>query len=561
MTILQIKKKKIDDLNAKCHNLESKHRNDRELWEEKTVHLRGEIDRLTALCSKFQQCIIKSDGERDSLLLEKIEMIKKIKQLEETVEIRDDLIAVLQGRLSKNSSNSSKPPSTDGLKKVVHNSRVPSEKKAGGQVGHKGHGLCINEKLKEQLESGGVKVKVIEHGNPGANYTTKYELDIKMSIIVREHRFYDGEVIPENLQNPVNYGPNLKSSCVYLSTEGLMSANRISEFIGTMTKETIVPAKSTVLKFQKKVSKNLDREIEAIKESVLASPVLNVDETSLKCTQRPTKDGESMDTAKGTTFNLCVRTHSTKDTVLLTLNPRKDDAGVVADGILTQYAGILVHDHDKKLYKYGTKKHGECNAHIGRYLKEIYELTKHEWPLRMGTLLLDMLDHKGKDIANNIGAMDPLIFQSYSNEYDEILQLAKNEAEALKPKSMLRGKDENLFERLEKYKFNHLLFAIDYSVPYTNNEAERSLRWLKTLQKMSGCHRSYDGAEDTVRLMSFTRTLKKRCISIYEGITKVLLHESVLAEDQGLPVKSEFLSESTKLEPVEYSNPSITIPP
>jgi len=531
MTTLQIKDKKINDLNVKCYNLESRHRNDRELWGEETAGLRREIERLTALCSMLQRCIAKGDRERESLLAEKSEMIKTIKQHEETIARQADLITALQCRLSKNSSNSSKPPSTDGLKKVIHNSRIASEKKPGGQVGHKGHGLSINEKLKEQLESGGVRVEVVEHGNPGSHYTTKYELDIHMTVVVKEHRFYDGEVIPENLQNPVNYGPDLKSLCVYLSTEGLISAQRVSEFVGTMTEEAITPSKATILSFQNEVSEHLDCEIEAIREGVMASPVLNVDETPLKCTERPTKDGEFMDTAKGTTYNLCVRTYSTKDTVFLTLNPRKDDNGVETDGVLTKYAGKKVHDHDKKYFKYGTSEQGECNAHAGRYLKEIDELTKHEWPLKMWTLLLDIREHKEKDIINNIGTMDAESFQRYSDEYDAILQLGKNEVETLKPKSIVRRKEENLLKRLEKYKYNHLLFAKDYSVPFSNNEAERDFRWIKTHQKVSGCHRSYQGAGTMVRLMSFTRTLKKRDIPLYEGIKKVLLRKPVLSQD------------------------------
>jgi transposase len=529
MTTLQIKDKKIDDLNVKCYNLESRHRNDKNLWEEETADLRIEIKRLRELCSMLQKYIVKSDGERELLINEKTEFLKTIKQLEDKISHQTDLILALQSRLSKNSSNSSKPPSTDGLKKVIHNNRTASGKKPGGQNGHKGNGLTINEKLKKKLDSGEVKVEVVEHGNLSTQYTVKYELDIRMSVVVKEHRFYNGEVIPKNLQNPVNYGTDLKALCVYLSTEGLVSAQRVSEFVGTMTEDVLTPSKATILAFQNEVSEHLDCEIEEIIEDVLNTPVLSVDETPLKCTERPTKDGKSMDTAKGTTFNVCVRTHSTKDTVLLTLNPHKNDDGVKADDILTRYAGILVHDHDIKYFKYGTDDQGECNAHIGRYLKELYELTKHEWPMKMGTLLIDILRHKEKDIANNIGSMNVDDFQGYSNNYDEILQLAKNEVEALDPKSTLRRKEENLMERLGKYKYNHLLFASDYSVPFSNNQAERDFRWIKTHQKVSGCHRSYQGARAMVRLMSFTRTLKKRGIQIYDALKKVLHRQPVLA--------------------------------
>ena len=214
--------------------------------------------------------------------------------------------------------------------------------------------------------------------------------------------------------------------------------------------------------------------------------------------------------------------------MLLTLNPHKDDDGVKADGVLPTYAGKKVHDHDRKYLKYGTKEQGECNAHAGRYLKEIDELTKHEWSIKMGTLLLNILRHKERDIANNIGGMDDESFKRYSDEYDAILQFGKKEVETLGPKSIIRGKEQNLLDRLEQYKYNHLLFAKDYSIPFSNNEAERDFRWVKTHQKVSGCHRSYQGAGTMIRLMSFTRTLKKRKIPILDGLMSVLQRIPVL---------------------------------
>ena len=48
----------------------------------------------------------------------------------------------LETRLSKDSSNSIKPPGSDGLKKKTKSQRGKSEKKPGAQQGHVGKGLA-----------------------------------------------------------------------------------------------------------------------------------------------------------------------------------------------------------------------------------------------------------------------------------------------------------------------------------------------------------------------------------------------------------------------------------
>jgi transposase len=59
-------------------------------------------------------------------------------------------------------------------------------------------------------------------------------------------------------------------------------------------------------------------------------------------------------------------------------------------------------------------------------------------------------------------------------------------------------------KRLEDYKESYLLFLRDYAATFTNNQAERDLRPLKTKPKVSGCFRNYADAETFVRLKSYT---------------------------------------------------------
>lgn len=65
-------------------------------------------------------------------------------------------------------------------------------------------------------------------------------------------------------------------------------------------------------------------------------------------------------------------------------------------------------------------------------------------------------------------------------------------------------------------------FAADWTVPFTNNEAERTIRFSKVKQKVSGCFRTEKGAEDYMQIMSFVSTAKKHGMSYFEAVRAAL---------------------------------------
>ena len=144
-----------------------------------------------------------------------------------------------------------------------------------------------------------------------------------------------------------------------------------------------------------------------------------------------------------------------------------------------EYQQILIHDHDSTFYSYGAD-HQECLAHILRYLQSAIEnepdLTYHR---RMQDLLKQVI-HEAKQ--------DRHFTESRINEiesaYDLIVKTAEKEY-AEHPPSKYFPDGYNLFERLQKYKHNHLLFLRHPEIEYTNNLAERGLRLYKRKQRQA----------------------------------------------------------------------------
>ena len=71
-------------------------------------------------------------------------------------------------------------------------------------------------------------------------------------------------------------------------------------------------------------------------------------------------------------------------------------------------------------------------------------------------------------------------------------------------------------------------FVLDFDVPFDNNQAERDVRMLKVIQKVSGCFRSSDGANEFCSIRGYLSTTKKQRLNIMEGFVSVF---------KGTPIK------------------------
>lgn len=449
---------------------------------------------------KIEIAILKANHQNEITFL-----VSKIENLESENKKLKDII-------NKDSSNSSKPPSSDGFKKI-QNSREKTGKTVGGQEGHKGKTLKLFDKPTKIVEH---KKKFCDcgcHVRYSDEYEAKQAVDIEFKINIVEHRTFTGictgceaiikNELPKELNNPVTYGNNLKSFSALLSAEGIVSIRRIKQIISELTNGILDLSEGTIVNFNKALSLKVKPVIEHIKENLITSSVNHKDETGIRINK---------------VINWFHVLSNESQTLYFT-DPKRGNEADKKINILPLYSGTLVHDHLKGLYKFKCK-HSECNAHILRYLKSAFEYEKRAWAKDMIELLVETKNKIKELKSNSIFCFSEICVQEYYAKYDEIIKNGENEFKAdLKIKKNYNGDDMKLLRRMKEFKIEHLRFISDFNVPFDNNLAERDLRMIKAKSKISGCFRSDDGGEVFADIKSYTSTLHKNKRNLYHGIS------------------------------------------
>ena len=266
----------------------------------------------------------------------------------------------------------------------------------------------------------------------------------------------------------------------------------------------------TIYEWNKKISDKLNTsKIEEIKRELLNSLVLHVDETPIKI------DGDQY----------YVHNISNGKYTLQYVAKTRGKEAVEEFGFLKQFKGILVHDHFTMYFNYGIDN-AECNVHILRYLKGVEEYTKHEWATKMKKFFQHTNNYKENLIRNKCQKLSDKEYNSFKEEYLNILNDGYNEYLKDK-KTNAYAKDEiNLLNRMKKYVHNHLLFLERFDVPFSNNRAEADLRPIKIRQKI-GKFRSETGAKNYIVTRSCYSTFKKNNVNILNEIKSLLNEEKV----------------------------------
>lgn len=459
------------------------------------------------------ETVERDSKEKINILNDRIDTLEKDNTaLKEENQLLKDDNARLKSIINNDSSNTSRPPSTDqkgGKPANTFNGREKTGRKAGGQKGHAGKTLT-RSMAEEKIISGRCRHEVRTVGRAsGHNYAKKYVIDVQTEPVITEIRIYpdqDGVIrIPPEYRSDVTYGANVKALAVALYSEGVMSNDRIAAFLNAAGAGELGLSAGSIYGFCKRFAQASQADIKRLETRLLCQEVVATDATAV------TVNGEQD----------YIRNFSIKDTVVYHAMSSKSIEALKRLDFLGQYAGILVHDHETALYHFGTD-HAECNVHIIRYLRKNTEETGNRWSDDMITLLGDM-NRKRKEFMEQGTTMLPdEMIRAYEGKYFSLLE--KGREENRKTAHKYAAQDEKtLLNRMEKYSHNHLLFLHNFSVPFDDNISERDLRKAKNRQKMAGGFRKESGHKMYCSIMTMVETLKKREMVIVENIKKIFM--------------------------------------
>lgn len=416
----------------------------------------------------------------------------------------------LENRLGKNSTNSSKPPSSDGLRKPV-SLRPKSERKPGGQKGHQGCTLTPVDKPDHTLFHDPTACsccgKDLAEVEGVATQERRQVMDLPpITVQTTEHRVrtkvcphcsnINAGAFPEAVSQPVQYGPRLHAFSVYLNAYQLLPFARIAQLYQDLFCVRISPG--TLETSQKMASERLDGVIDFITRKLKKAGLIHCDESGLRIGAK-------------------LRWLHVAGTRLFTLygwHANRGKAGMDALGILSDFSGRAMHDAWAPYFLYNCL-HALCGAHILRELTAVRDQDKQEWAGKFIGLLVEIKQAVETQVEKGGTSLSPILEAHFEERYRQLLLEGY---QANPPPPIVVGKKgrpkqsaaRNLLDRLSTRQSEVLAFMYDFEVPFDNNLAERDIRMIKVKQKVSGCFRSEEGATAFCRIRSYLSTLHKQ---------------------------------------------------
>ena len=451
----------------------------------------------------------------------KRKIIEQAKELDMTKSERDKYLASLNIDGTTGGIPTSMTPINK--KKIIPNTREKAGKHKGGQLGHKKHKL---EKFKEEEINEKEEIKLEECPNCHSkeikeldSWVIKDELDYEIKLIKKRYYFKEYECsnchnkirknIPEDLKEENQYGKKVQAHALSLTNIGNVPINKVRRIISGLTSNEINLSEGYICKLQKKASNLLEKYIKSLKEYICKLNIIHWDDTVIFINGK-----------KG-----CLRGYCDKDVILYTAHEQKNKKGIDEDDILVKLGEEtkVVHDHNKVNYNEEyVYVNVECCIHLERDLEKVkLNIPEATWSKKLKELFSKYNQKRNEYLKEKKEGFSFEETNEFMIKFDEYILLGIEENKT-HGKSHYYKAEKTLLSRLTKYRDNYTYWLYDFSIPYTNNEAERGLRGIKTKMKVSGQFQNIENARYYANIKSYIETCHRNGINEIEALTRLL---------------------------------------
>ncbi|MCR4585653.1 MAG: transposase [Lachnospiraceae bacterium] len=449
---------------------------------------------------------------------------RKIAELDEAnaqIEALKEEVSRLTARIEHNGSNTGIPTSKTaiGQKKVIPNSRKKTVRSKGGQYGHEKHTMprFSDEEITETVTHGlSVCPKCGSTDLEEINITNRDEYDYEVEVIKRRHRFIEyvcldcGTTVRAPLNGlvaPNQYGRTIQAMALTLMNVGFVSVNRTRKILSGLSPDSISLCEGYLIKLQKRYSKKLQFFVSDVKKYMVGVPLLYWDDTVVFIN----------------TSRACMRFYGDGSVTLYTAHEHKDLDSIMSDNILPALSEgtTVMHDHNSINYHEGfVFRNVECLQHIERDLQKLADDSRHKWPADMRDLIAATIHKRKALIENGILSFD-------IDEIDQILGKVRTILDDGYKEYMgdlghyFECDERALLNRIRQYEDNYFEWIRNFAIPTTNNLSERSFRFAKTKDKISGQFESVDYAKFFADIRTYLGTCASNGINEFSALLRL----------------------------------------
>jgi transposase len=462
-------------------------------------------------------------------------MAGRIAELVEANEVLAAKLGRVEHLLSRNSGNSSSPPSRDDdpgrtPPKEKRRGEVGPRRSRGKQPGASGANLAWTDTPDEhtdrfpegRCECGhdladardlGVVDRYQQHEIPQIKVkVTQYDQHRVRCRCGRVHTAPRPEGARSGI---VGYGPNLQAFAVYLMVVHFIPAHRTVALLSSLTGAS--PSVGFVHGMLERTAALLTKADQRIRTLITRAHAVSCDETPLRVGPKNPKSGRK----KAEKYLLVACTELYTHYLLGDRDLATFKAFVLKD--LT--GSVIVHDryqnYDSAVL--GTLVHQLCCSHLLRDLEAAAEVYPDaHWPTQIAEALRDLIHQANQARAQGHQAIPEATQHELITRFRSgvLVGLSDTTTHGTRPGER---KARLLLEVLRDREADVLRFAHDLKVPPTSNQAERDLRPSKIQQNISGRLTSEQRTKDRFRIRGYLSTAAKHGLNTMNALREAIL--------------------------------------